>query len=217
MKSDSQIQKDVIAELNWEPTVNAAEIGVEVKDGTVTLAGHVDNYPGKWNAERAAERVYGVKALVMEIDVTLAGSTRRTDADIVRSARDILEWTTDATEDTVRVTVDKGVITLSGAVPWEYQRRDAAEAVRNLVGVTGVLNSITITSDVSSSIIKADIEAALKRRATADAKSIKVAVDGAEVTLTGSVHSWSERNLARDSAWAAPGVRNVIDNLAVAS
>jgi osmotically-inducible protein OsmY len=215
MKSDSQVQKDVIAELNWEPTVNAAAIGVEVKDGIVTLAGHVDNYPGKWNAERAAERVYGVKALVMEIDVTLAGSTRRTDADIVRSARDILDWTTDATEDTVRVTVDKGVITLSGTVAWEYQRRDAAEAVRNLAGVKGFQNNITIRSAVSTSVIKADIEAALKRRAIADVKSIKVAIDGAEVTLAGSVHSWSERDLAKDSAWAAPGVGNVIDNMAV--
>jgi len=216
MKSDSEIQKDVIAELHWEPTVNAAEIGVEVQDGIVTLAGHVTNYPGKWNAERAAERVHGVIALVTEIDVTLAGSTRRTDADIIRSARDILQWTTDAPEGAVRMSVELGVITLSGTVAWEYQRQDAADAVRNLLGVKGVLNSITLKPDVSTSVSKTGIEAALKRSATADRESIKVAVNGSEVTLTGSVHSWSERNLAKESAWAAPGVRSVIDQMIAA-
>lgn len=216
MKSDTQIQQDVIAELNWEPAVNAAEIGVEVNDGIVTLAGHVTNYVGKWNAEHAALRVYGVKALVMEIDVTLAGSTRRTDADIARSAQDVLQWTTDAPEGTVHVKVEKGTVTLSGAVAWEYQRQDAAEAVRNLVGVKGLVNMISINAAVCSSVGKADIEAALKRRATADAKSIGVQVDGGEVTLTGSVHSWSERDLARDSAWGAPGVRNVVDQMTIA-
>ena len=114
------------------------------------------------------------------------------------------------------MSVELGVITLSGTVAWEYQRQDAADAVRNLLGVKGVLNSITLKPDVSTSVSKTGIEAALKRSATADRESIKVAVNGSEVTLTGSVHSWSERNLAKESAWAAPGVRSVIDQMIAA-
>ena len=216
MKTDAQLQEDVMAELKWEPAVDAAQIGVEVKDGIVTLAGHVTNYAGKWHAEHAAQRVYGVKALVVEIDVTLAGSTRRTDADIARSAKDVLQWTTDAMDDTVQIKVEKGNITLSGAVDWEYQRRDAADAIRNLVGVKSVVNMVTIKPNVSTAVVKADIYAALTRRATSDSKNIKVAVDGGEVTLTGSVHSWAERELANSSAWGAPGVRNVVDQMTIA-
>jgi osmotically-inducible protein OsmY len=215
MKTDSQIQQDVIDELKWEPAVDATDIGVEVKDGIVTLAGHVSNYAGKWNAGSAAQRVYGVKAVVMEIDVTLAGSTRRTDADIVRSARDILQWTTDAPADSVLVKVEKGMITLSGVLAWEYQRRDAAEAVRNLLGVRGVINSITLQPGVASSVVKEDIEAALTRSGRPDNKGINVEVDGARVTLTGSVHNRSERDLANNAAWAAPGVRSVVDQMGI--
>lgn len=215
MKTDVQLQADVIAELQWEPAVDATRIGVEVKDGIVTLAGHVTNYAGKWNAERAAQRVYGVKALVVEIDVTLAGSTHRTDGDIARSAKDVLQWTTDAPADTVHIKVEKGTITLSGAVDWEYQRRDAADAIRNLVGVKSVINMVTITPDASTRVVKADIDSALKRRATRDSNSIKVSVEGGEVTLSGTVHSWVERELANDSAWGAPGVRNVVDHMKI--
>jgi osmotically-inducible protein OsmY len=122
---------------------------VEVKDGIVTLAGHETNYAAKWNAEHAAQRVYGVKALVVEIDVTLAGTTRRTDGDIARSAKDVLQWTTDAPADTVQIKVEKGNITLSGVVDWAYQRRDAADAIRNLVGVKSVINMVTISPKAS--------------------------------------------------------------------
>jgi osmotically-inducible protein OsmY len=215
MKTDAQLQEDVIAELQWEPAVDATQIGVEVNDGIVTLAGHVTNYSGKWNAEHAAQRVYGVKALVVEIDVTLAGSTRRTDGDIARSAKDTLQWTTDAPADTVTIRVEKGIITLGGAVDWEYQRRDAADAIRNLVGVKSVINMVTIRPSASTQVVKADIDAALKRRATHNTNSIEVSVEGGEVTLSGSVHSWIERNLANDSAWGAPGVRNVVDQMTI--
>jgi len=215
MKTDAQLQEDVIAELQWEPAVDATQIGVEVKDGIVTLAGHVTNYAGKWNAEHAAQRVYGVKALVVEIDVTLAGTTRRTDGDIARSAKDVLQWTTDAPADTVQIKVEKGNITLSGVVDWAYQRRDAADAIRNLVGVKSVINMVTISPKASTQVVKADIDSALKRRATRDSNSIKVSVEDGEVTLSGSVHNWSEREVANDSAWGAPGVRNVVDLMTI--
>jgi osmotically-inducible protein OsmY len=159
--------------------------------------------------------VYGVKALVVEIDVTLAGTTRRTDGDIARSAKDVLQWTTDAPADTVQIKVEKGNITLSGVVDWEYQRRDAADAIRNLVGVKSVINMVTISPKASTQVVKADIDSALKRRATRDSNSIKVSVEDGEVTLSGSVHSWTERELANDSAWGAPGVRNVVDQMTI--
>ena len=216
MKTDIQLQQDVLAELKWEPSVHAAEIGVEVKDGIVTLAGHVSTYAEKWDAERAAQRVSGVKALAIEMDVKLSGSGKRTDADIAGSAENALQWITYLPKDSVKVMVEDGWITLSGEVDWEYQRQTAAGAVRYLVGVTGVSNQIAIKPKVSVSVVKSDIEAALKRRAQADAKKISVEVRGADVTLTGTVHSWSERDLARHSAWGTPGVRNVVDNITVA-
>jgi osmotically-inducible protein OsmY len=215
MKTDAQLQQDVIAELKWEPSINAAHIGVEVKDGIVTLAGHVCSYAEKWEAEQAAQRVSGVKALAIEMDVNLSGSSKRNDADIARSAENVLQWTTYLTKDTVKVMVEGGWITLSGEVDWEYQRKAAAGAVRHLMGVTGVSDQIVIKSKVSSSAVKSDIEAALKRRAQTDAQKISVEVRGADVTLTGTVHSWSERDLARHSAWGTPGVRSVVDNITI--
>lgn len=215
MKTDTQLQQDVIAELKWEPSVNAAQIGVEVKDGIVTLAGHVSSYAEKLGAERAAQRVSGVKALAIEMDVKLSGSSKRTDADIAGSAKDVLQWTSPLPKDSVKVMVESGRVTLSGEVDWEYQRQAAVKAVRYLKGVTGVSNQIAIKPNVSLSAVKSDIEAALKRRATADAQKISVEVRGADVTLTGPVHSWSERELARHAAWGTPGVRNVVDNITV--
>ena len=215
MKTDSQLQQDVIAELKWEPSVNAAQIGVEVKDGIVTLAGHVGSYAEKWDAERAAQRVSGVKALAIEMDVKLAGSSKRNDADIAGSAESALQWITYLPKNSVKVMVEDGWITLSGEVDWEYQRQTAAGAVRYLMGVKGVRENIAIKSKVSLSAVKSDIEAALKRRAHADAQKISVEVRGADVTLSGTVHSWSERDLATHSAWGTPGVHNVVNNITV--
>ena len=215
MKTDTQLQQDVLAELKWEPSVNAALIGVEVKDGIVTLAGHVSSFAEKWDAERAAQRVSGVKALAVEMDVKLSALGRRTDADIARAAESALQWTTFLPKDSVKIMVESGRVTLTGQVDWEYQRVSAAGAVRYLLGVTGVSNQISIKTKLSSGAIKSDIEAALKRRAHADAKKISVEVHGANVTLTGNVHSWSERELARQSAWGTPGVRSVVDNITV--
>ena len=213
MKTDSQLQQDVLAELKWEPAVNAAQIGVEVKDGIVTLAGEVDSYVGKWNAERAAQRVSGVKGLAVELKVKLLEFGKRTDADIARVAENILEWTSSLPTDDVKVMVEGGWLTLSGDVQWQYQRQAAADSVRYILGVTGVSNQIGIKPSSSASTVKSDIEAALKRRAAADAKNIAVVVKGGDVTLTGTVHSWDERDLATRTAWSSSGVSNVVDRM----
>lgn len=213
MKTDSQLQQDVMAELKWEPAVHAAQIGVEVKDGVVTLAGEVSSYTEKLNAERAAQRVSGVQALAIEMTVKLSQFGLRTDADIAESAKNILSWSSSLPADAVKVLVEGGWLTLSGDVEWQYQRQEAADSVRYLSGVTGVSNQIAIKPPISARVVKSDIEAALKRRASADAKTIAVEVQGADVTLTGTVHSWAERDLAKRSAWGSAGVRNVVDKM----
>ena len=216
MKTDLQLQQDVLAELDWEPAVNAAGIGVEVKDGIVTLAGHVNSYAEKWDAERAAQRVGGVRALAVEMDVRLPGSSRRDDVDIARAVENALVWSTALPGNAVHVMVESGYVTLTGEVAWPYQRDAAVQAVRYLMGVTGVSDQILIKQNVSPIAVKAKIEASLKRQAHQDTRLIGVAVHGAEVTLTGIVPSWTERDLARNSAWSTAGVHSVIDNLTVA-
>jgi osmotically-inducible protein OsmY len=217
MKTDAQLQKDVTAELGWEPSVNAAQIGVEVKDGIVTLAGHVCNYAEKWDAERAAQRVAGVKALTVEIEVKLPGTSTRTDIDVARSVENVLVWATDVVQGSVKVMVENGWITLSGEVEWDYQRQAAASAIRHLTGVRGVSCNIAVKPKVSTTAVKSDIEAALKRRASSEANKIVVAVHGSSVTLSGTAHSWSERELAAHSAWGTPGVQYVVDEIQVVS
>jgi osmotically-inducible protein OsmY len=215
MKTDAELKQDIIAELSWEPSVNASKIGVEVEGGIVTLAGHVDSYTEKLHAERAAQRVSGVKALAVEMDVKLPGLNQRTDADIARSAENVLQWTT-YLPNSVKVKAEKGWITLSGEVEWDYQRRGARDAVRHLMGVTGVSEEIAIKPRASVSAVKAEIEAALKRHAQAEAQRVSVEVRGSDVTLAGTAQSWSEREQAAIAAWATPGVRNVIDNITIA-
>lgn len=215
MKTDTQLQSDVIAELSWEPSINSEDIGVEVKDGIVTLAGHVSSYAEKIGAERAAMRVAGVKALAVEMDVRLAGSSTRIDADIARSVDNVLQWTTYLPKDAIKIKVESGFVTLSGELVWEYQREAAVSAIRYLIGVKGVNDQLVIKPKVSAPLVKADIQAALKRRALKDANEISVSVDGAGVTLSGKVHSWSERELATHTAWGSPGVRSVVDHITV--
>jgi osmotically-inducible protein OsmY len=215
MKTDSQLQQDVLAELAWEPSVNAAEVGVEVKDGIVTLAGHVRSFVEKWEAERAAQRVSGVRGLAVEMDVNLPGSSRRNDVDIVRSVENALQWMTYVPQDAIKVLVESGWVTLTGEVAWEYQRKAATDGVRGLMGVTGVSDQISIKHIASSNGVKADIEAALKRRAHTDGQNISVEVHGADVTLRGRVHSWSERDLVASCAWGSAGVHSVSDNITV--
>ncbi|MDP4076380.1 BON domain-containing protein [Acidovorax sp. A1169] len=213
MKTDTQLQQDVLAELKWEPAVTAPGIGVEVKNGIVTLAGEVGSYAEKLAAESATQRVYGLKALTTELKVKLAGSSKRTDADIAEAVENLLQWTTWVPENSVKVLIEKGWVTLSGTVDWQFQRQAAANCVRQLSGVTGVRNQIALKPHLSISGIKADIEAALKRGAAADAKKISVTIDGANVILTGKIQSWREREAANSSALGTPGVHSVVDKM----
>ncbi len=217
MKTDAQLQNDVMAELKWNSSLHATKIDVDVSDGVVTLSGHVHHYSQKWTAERAAQKVWGVKALVIKIDVILSGSSKRNDTDIARAAENLLEWTTTWPKSHVNVMVENGWITLSGELEYEYQRELAASAVRHLIGITGVSNQITVKPGLSVTTVKSDIRAALKRRALTDADEIMVAVNGGKVTLTGVVNSWSERDMVIDSVWNTAGVSDVNDNISIAN
>lgn len=216
MKTDTELQKDVRAELQWEPSIHAAGIGVAVKDGVVTLAGEVSSLPEKWAAQSAVQRVAGVRALVIALTVKLSEFGLRTDADIARSAETALSWRTPTACDPISVMVERGWITLTGTTEWQYQREAAANAVSHLVGVLGVNNQIALEPGPPDSSLRHHIEASLARVAKVDAVPISVAVQGPEVTLSGVVDHWATRDLAMRCAWAAPGVRNVVDNMAIA-
>ncbi len=217
MKTDAELQQHVMDELKWEPTIHAAEIGVAVKDGVVTLSGSVDSYGKKWAADRAAKRVFGVKAVIEEIKVTLAGSYKRADKDIAKSATDVLDWNILVPSNRVKVMVQDGWITLSGDVGWYYQKQHAEDIVRHLIGVVGVTNSITIKPPVKTVEMKNRIEDALKRNARLllAAQKIQVECSGSKVILRGSVGSWVDREEAEYAAWSAPGVSQVENYLMV--
>jgi osmotically-inducible protein OsmY len=210
-RTDTQIQTDVLAELRFEPRVQPNEIGVVVKDGVVTLTGWVDSYVKKWAAEQAAHRVRGVKAVANDIEVRLPSSSEKTDADLAKAAIQALESDAYVPPGKVKVTVDKGWITLDGEVDWQYQKLDADRVVRRLAGVKGVSNLIRVKPRATPSELKQQIEQALIRSAQTDAQRITVEVDGSKVILKGTVRSWAERQEAERVAWSAPGV-TAVDN-----
>lgn len=216
MKTDAQLKKDILDELTWDPAINATDVGVIVKDGVVTLTGHLASYAEKYAAERATERVSGVQALVMEVEVRLPSSSKRNDADVANAARNALAWSVVVPDGHIQLKVEKGWVTLSGDVEWDYQRKAADRAVRDLMGVVGVSNLIKVKPHVSTTDVQKKIQEALARQAETEAKQLQVLVDGSRVTLRGKVHSWVERQAAQGAAWSAPGVTNVVNELALA-
>ncbi|WP_028079586.1 BON domain-containing protein [Solimonas soli] len=215
MRTDMQIRKDVLDELEWDPAIDAAGVGVEVRNGVVTLSGHLRSYPEKLAAERAAQRVSGVKAVAVEADVRISDGKARSDSDLALAASDALRWNALVPEDSVKVLVEDGRLTLSGQVPWAYQRSAAESAVRDLLGVVSVNNQVTVRPKASAGNVKGKIEAALHRAARLDAQAITISVDSGRVTLDGTVHSLAERRLVEEAAWSATGVSAVVDRLQI--
>jgi osmotically-inducible protein OsmY len=215
MKTDSQLQGDVLAELRWWPSVNASHIGVAAKDGVITLTGQVTHYTEKTAAESAAKGVYGVKGMANDIDVEPPGSNKHSDQDIAEAALSALKWAFDVPNDKVKVVVKKGWVTLEGTVDWQYQKDAAARCVRYLMGVKAVTNQIAIKPTAKWIDVKSKIEDAFRRNADLEARRITVNTHDGQVTLSGSVSSWSERREAVTAAWAAPGVTSVKNDLEV--
>jgi osmotically-inducible protein OsmY len=215
--TDLEIRKNVEAELSFDPSINASEIGVAVKDGIVALTGRVDSYWEKIAAEEAAARVAGVKAVANELEIRLPFSSERTDEDIARAAVNRLEWTITVPKDRIKVKVSKGWVTLEGEVDWQFQKNAAEQAVRGLVGIKGVINHIVVKERPSTAEVKAKIEEALKRSAEVDASRITVETEGDKVILKGTVRSWFEREEAERAAWRAPGVRSVDNRIVVSA
>jgi osmotically-inducible protein OsmY len=215
MKSDSEIREDVIRELRWDPQITDPEaIGVAVKDGAVTLTGHTPTYSEKLAAARAAERVYGVKAVANDIKVKLSGEPRD-DSDIAQAIAHVLENNTRIPEGKVRARVQAGWVTLDGEVEWDYQRREVERMVRNVRGVVGITNIIVVKPRVSPGQIQAKIEEAFKREAEIDARHIWVQVSDHTARIYGHVHSLTEASAATTAAASAPGVANVESHLVV--
>jgi osmotically-inducible protein OsmY len=216
MKKDTDLRRDVLDELEWEPSIDAAEIGVTAHDGVVTLTGAVKSYTEKMTAERATKRLHGVKAIANDIEVRLPGTAERTDSDIARAAVEALKWKTSVPDSRIKVVVNKGWVTLEGDVDWQYQKDAAFEAVHHLVGVQGVTTLITLKPGVSATAVKSRIEAAFRRSAEVDAQKVRVETRDGKVTLRGDLPSWSERQEAERTAWAAPGVSQVENLIAIA-
>jgi osmotically-inducible protein OsmY len=213
--SDKWLRQSIVDELDFDPSVSGTHIGVAVEDGVVTLTGHVGSYAEKIAAERAVQRVKGVRAIAEEIKVRYPSDKKMADDQIAKRALDILAWDTTIPKDKIQVKVQDGWVTLSGDVDWNFQKTDAQRTVRRLSGVVGISNSINVKPRVSVDDVKGRIEKALKRSAELDANTIRVTAAGGKVTLEGRVKAWYERDLAEKTAWAVPGVTFVEDRIQI--
>ncbi|MFI5015389.1 MAG: BON domain-containing protein [Hyphomicrobiales bacterium] len=211
--ADKYLRQLVIDELDFEPSVDAANIGVAVENGVVTLTGHVVSYAEKMAAERAVQRVKGVHGIAEEIQVRYASDKKTADDQIAERAINIISWDAQIPKDAIMVKVQKGWVTLTGSVPWNYQKMAAESAIRKLSGVMGVSNMVEVKPRVQSTDVKKNIMDALKRNADVEAGAIRVSVAGGKVTLEGKVKAWYERNLVEHAAWSVPGVQTVEDRL----
>jgi len=216
MKADADIRRDMESKLKWDPSVDDKRIGVAVSNGVVTLTGDVPHYFARWAAEQTAKRVKGVRAIANDIDVNIPASGTRSDTEIAEAVANALRWNVSLSGTEIKPPVVKdGWVSLSGQVDWGFQRIAAESAVRNLMGVKGVTNDISVKPSVKASDVKQKIEDAFKRHAILDAKDIQVVVHNASVSLNGHVHTWQEREDATLAAWAAPGVNTVENHLAI--
>lgn len=215
MKTDAQLKKDVTTELEWDPSINASHVGVSAKDGVVTLTGHLDTFAEKYAVDRAVQRVAGVKAIALELDVKLDPTHKKNDSEIAAAIEAALKWHAFVPDDRIQVKVEKGWVTLQGEVDWNFQRRNAEKVVRPIMGVTGISNIITLKPRAALANVADHIRDALARYAKHEAKHIEVITDGTVVFLRGSVHSWAERSAAYGAAWSTPGVSKVIDELKI--
>jgi len=213
--TDRQLQEHVQQALDWEPSVDAANVGVTVEKGVVTLRGDVKSFAEKAAAERVALEVYGVKAVANDLIVRLGVELKRTDSDIAQAIVSALRWSASVPHDKLDVVVTNGWVKLSGQVDWDYQRSAAGRIVRDLTGVIGVTNDISVLPHVSVADVQSKIEAALRRSAEVDARRINVSASDGKVVLSGNVHSWFERDQARRAAWSAPGVTQVDDRIMI--
>ena len=216
MNEDLQLQQRVIDELEFEPSVNAAHIGVSVRDGVVTLSGHVGSYVEKFAAERVARRIRGVRAIAQDLQVRLPFEHKTADDEIAARAVRILNWDVTVPSDRISVKVEHGIVTLTGTVDWYYQRIDAEADVRKLTGVVSVINDIMVVPKANATDVRAGIRAALERNAEVEANRITVTVADGKVTLGGRVNAWVEREAAERAAWSVPGVMQVEDRIELA-
>ena len=213
-KSDAQLKTDIETELRWDPKLNAAQIGVTVDRGAVSLLGTVDTYAEKWAAEAAAKRVAGVRTLAEDLGVKLLAEHKRNDTEVATAIQNALQWDVYIPR-TITATVQQGMVTLGGTCTWHYEREAAERAVRYLTGVISVYDAVTITPATDAVVVHEKVVAALQRQAAADASSIHIETTGGKVTLTGHASSWRSIEDAAHAAWAVPGVTEVVDQLTI--